>query len=147
MKNFDSLADEDWRIQIEAHDINEPTICYPDPDRRDCFVGPLVMVHVGVTTEDDEGDDALDLEGADGRNLAAVACLPQFAQLFRWIDSQYDKLGVSENAEYNTFADALKDKVDWIRSCIDDRPEILNVGQHGFATARDFQGNGDGADD
>lgn len=132
MKDFDSLADEPWRIQVDDYDLNEPTICYPDPDRRGCFVGPLGMVHVGATVKDDEGEEMLDLEGADGRNLAAVACLPQIARLFRWIDTEYAKLGISENEQYNQFVDALKDKVCWIRACIDDRPETMTIGLHGF---------------
>lgn len=136
MKDFYSLADEDWRIQIDENELTEPTICYPDPDRRGCFVGPLATVHVGTTVENEDGEEVLDLECADGRNLVAVACLPQIAKLFQWIDNEYAKLGVSENEDYNNFVDALKDKVDWIRTCIDERPETLNAGQHGFERNR-----------
>ena len=62
MKNFDSLAEADWRIQVDEYDINLPTICYPDPDRPGFIVGPIASVHVGATVDDDEGDEALDLE-------------------------------------------------------------------------------------
>lgn len=137
MKEFDSLADERWRILVDEHDLNEPTICYPDPDRRGCFVGPLAMVYVGATVEDEDGEEVLDLADSSGRNLAAVACLPKFAELFRWIDKQYAKLGVSESEEYNNFVDALKDRVDWIRACIDDRQEMMNAGVHGFEDYRE----------
>lgn len=121
MKNFDSLADEDWRILVDEYDINEPTICYRDPDRLGAFVGPLAKVMVGATCESDNGDECLVLDGDDGRNLYAVACLPQVASLFRWIECKYAELPVSENGEYNAFVDELKDRVDWIRECIDDR--------------------------
>ncbi len=129
MKNFDSLANEDWRIVVDEYDINEPTICYPDPDRGGSFVGPLAKVPVGATVENDDGEECLELDGADGRNLYAVACLPHFADLFRWIESRYSALGVSENDEYNAFVDELKDRVDWIRACIDERDmEIAATG-------------------
>ena len=127
MRNFDSLADEDWRILVDEYEINEPTICYPDPDRRGAFVGPLAKVPVGATVENDCGEECLELDGADGRNLYAVACLPHFADLFRWIASRYSTLGVSENDEYNEFADELKDRVDWIRECIDERDMEIAV--------------------
>jgi len=151
VKEFDSLADEEWRIQIDHYDLNEPFMCYPDPDDPRKFVGPLVTVHVGVTVKDEEGEEVLGMEGDDGRNLAAVACLPQFAELFRWIDRKYKELSIRENIEtwplkaapgtiagdYITFADALKKRVDWITSCIDDRDETMNAGQHGFAKFRE----------
>lgn len=137
MKDFDSLADEHWLIQIDERELTEPTLCYKDPDRRGFLVGPLVTVHVGTTIDDDDGFEVLDMEGADGRNLVAVACLPIFAELFRWIDQQYSKLGASENEEYNNFVDALKDRVDWIRACIDDRPATMNPGTHGFEEYRE----------
>ena len=121
MRKLDSLADEDWQILVDEYDINKPTICYPDRERRGCFVGPLAKVPVCATFENEDGDECLELDGADGRNLYAVACLPQFAELFRWIDSEYSKLGVSESDEYNAFVDSLKDRVDWIRACIDER--------------------------
>jgi len=129
MKNFDSLADEDWRILVDEYEINEPTICYPDPDRPGAFVGPLAKVPVGATVENDDGEECLELDASDGRNLYAVACLPHFADLFRWIVSRYSALGVSENDEYNAFVDELKDRVDWIRECIDERDtEIAATG-------------------
>lgn len=125
---FDKLANEDWQILVDEHDINQPTICYPDPDRRHAFVGPLALVPVGSTVENEDGEEVLELDGADGRNLYAIACLPQFAELFRWIDAKYAELGVSENAEYNSFVDDLKSRVDWIRDCIDDRDMEIGVG-------------------
>ena len=136
MINFDSLAEEGWRIQVGAYEIDEATICYPDPDRRGCLVGPLATINVGATVEDEDGEEVLDLEGADGRNLAAIACLPQMAGLFRWIRSEAGKLGVSENDEYNAFVDELTDRIDWITACIDERPETMNVGLHGFEVKR-----------
>lgn len=132
MTDLFSLADEDWRAIIDECDLNEVEICYPDPAGRGRMVGPLVKVFVGSTTSDEEGEEVIDTEGADGRNLAAVLCLPQFASLFRWITKEYDKLGVSESDEYNTFVDELKNRVDWIRQCVDDREETMNAGEHGF---------------
>ena len=129
MKKFDSLADEDWRILVDEYDINEPTICYRDPDRWGAFVGPLAKVMVGATYESDDGDECLVLDGYDGRNLSAVACLPQFASLFRWIERKHPELGVSENDEYNAFVDELLNRVHWIRECIDERDaEIAATG-------------------
>lgn len=120
-ETFDRLANEDWRIMVDEYDINEPMICYPDPDRRGAYVGPLVRVQVGATVENEDGDECLELNGADGRNLYAVACLPHLAALCSWIDRNYASLGVSENDEFNKFADELKARVDWIRALIDDR--------------------------
>ena len=134
MKDFDSLADENWRILVDEYELNEPTIYYPDSDRPGFIVGPIASVHVGATVDDDEGDEALDLEGEDGAILAAVACLPQIANLFRWIDAEYYKLGGIENGEYDSFVHGLKVRIDWIRDCINKRPKVLNVGQHGFTS-------------
>lgn len=133
---FDDLRDEDWRIQVDDYDLEEPKLCYPDPDDHRKLVGPLVTVHVGAITEDDAGEDALDMEGADGRNLMAVACLPQIAELFRWIRTEYESLGVSESEEYSVFVDSLKDRIDWIAACVDERPETLNHGLHGLERFR-----------
>lgn len=144
MNEFDSMADEDWQIRVDGFDLNEPSICYPDPDRRGGFVGPLAVVYVGATVELD-GEEVLDMESADGRNLAAVACLPQMAQLFRWIIQAYSDLGVSENDEYNAFVDELIDRVQWIRNCIDFRPDMMNVGQHGFIRYPESSDGGSGA--
>ena len=143
MSTFYELADQDWRVNVDLCDMNEPTIEYPDPDRPKRMVGPLVTLYVGVTVEDEDGDEALELDGDDGRNLAAVACLPQLAGLCRWIDSEVRKLGVSVDDEYNQFVDALKDRVDWIKDCIDNRPPYMHAGQHGFDGYRDLRKGGD----
>lgn len=132
MSKFFDLADQDWRVNVDECDINEPTICYPDPDQRGRIVGPLATLHVGVTVEDEEGEEAIELDGDDGRNLAAVACLPQLAELCRWIDAKYKALGVSADDEFNQFVDELKGRVDWIRDCIDGREPQMHPGLHGF---------------
>ena len=121
---FDDLAREDWLI-MQGDDITEPTIGYRDSSRRGAYVGPLAKVMIGCTIENEDGVECLDLEGADGRNLYAIACLPQFAELFRWIATRYEKLGVSRDNEFNQFVDELKDRVDWIRACIDDRTDEI----------------------
>lgn len=135
MTELAMLADEDWRVQIDECDINAPTIAYSDPDKPRCFVGPLVTVHVGSTVDDDEGNEALDLEGADGRNLAAVACLPQFAELLCWIELEQAKLNSvhfdSQN-EYGQFMLELRERTRWIAACINDRQETMGPGMHGF---------------
>lgn len=133
---FQSLSEEDWRVLVDEYEINEPTICYPDPVRRGCVVGPLVTVHVGATVDDDCGDEALDLSGADGRNLAAVMCLPQFAQLFKWIREEQKSLELPHPdpvARISRFYRELINRVDWIESCIDDRDEVMSTGMHGMA--------------
>lgn len=121
---FDDLADENWLI-LQGDDITEPQIGYREKNRRGAYVAPLAKVMVGCTIENEDGVECLDLDGADGRNLYAIACLPQFAELFRWITKQYAKLGVSESDEYNKFVDDLKARVDWIRACIDDRTDEI----------------------
>lgn len=130
MNTFDSLANEDWRIVVDEYDLNEPTICYPDPDHRGCFVGPLAMVPVGVTTEDDDGNDVLELDAADGRNLYAIACLPHFAELFGWIRAQAAALPESE------FVNGLMARVDWIETTINERDVQMGVGVFGFERFR-----------
>jgi hypothetical protein len=143
MTDFKSLADEDWRIVVDEAELNEPTICYPDPIRPRALVGPLVMIHVGSTVDNDEGEECLDLEGADGRNLAAVACLPQFAELFRWIGkgmSELNAVHFDSQHDYGRFMQELRARVDWITSCIDDRDETMNAGMHGFDRYRNRKG-------
>jgi hypothetical protein len=132
MSTFFEMADQDWRVIVDDCDITEPTIAYPDQRGRGRMVGPLVKLYVGVTVTDEDGDEALELDGEDGRNLAAVACLPQLASLCRWISKEIAKLGVSENDEYNVFVDELRNRVEWIRECIDEREPYMHPGEHGF---------------
>lgn len=130
-KPFDSLADEDWRIMIDEYDVNEPTICYPDPDRRGAFVGPLAKVHVGCTVENDDGDEVLDLSGASGRNLYAVACLPQFAELLRWAKKEMGSLNAihfDSASQYGRFMIELRERIAWIEACINDRDMEIGSG-------------------
>lgn len=142
MKDFDSLADEDWRIVVDEHDINEPTICYPDPDRRGCMVGPLVTVPVGCTVENDDGDEVLDLEYASGRNLYAVACLPQLAGLLRWAKAGMESLNpihFDEQTEHGRFMQELRQRIDWIETCINDRDSEIGGGSViGFERFKDY---------
>jgi len=124
MKDFDSLANEDWKIMVDEYDINKPSICYSDPDRRGAFVGPLAEVHVGATVENEDGDEVLELDGADGRNLYSVACLPHFAELFRWMRdgmNQLNSVHFDSQTEYGQFMRELRDRMEWIAECIDDR--------------------------
>lgn len=127
---FDELADQRWRILLEADDINEPSIQAVDPDRRGCFIGPLAVIPVGATTEDSDGIEMLETDSDDGLILAAVACLPQFAELFRWVRNAFG------DAPRSPFVDELLDRVCWIEACIDDRDDALYPGQHGFESYR-----------
>lgn len=136
---LDSLADEDWRFQIDADQINEPTICYPDPGRRGCFVGPLATVFVGATEENEDGDEVLCVSGADGRNLAAIACLPHFAGMFRWMRQEMERLNpihFDRQSDYGRFMRELRDRMNWIACCIDERDAEsdggFGPGMHGF---------------
>lgn len=131
MKDFCSLSDEDWRILVDEFDVNEPTICYPDPDRRGAYVGPLAKIPVGCTVENDDGDEVLDLEGADGRNLFAVACLPQFAELVRWIRAERAKIDQPSPLPIEAlmrFLRQLLERIDWIEQCINDRDMEIGAG-------------------
>ncbi len=143
MKDFDSLADEDWRIIVDEYDINEPFIGYPDPDRRGCFVGPLVKVNVGATIQSEEGIEVLELDGCDGRNLFAVACLPQLADLMRWTKQAMQKLNsvhFDSQHECGQFMQELRERVAWVEDCINARDtEIGNTGGGSVGFER-FQG-------
>lgn len=130
-EDFDSLADENWCILIDDYDVNEPTICYPDTDRPGAFVGPLVKVHVGTTVENEDGDEVLELDGAEGRNLYAVACLPQLAGLLRWMKGGMASLNpvhFDGQHEYGRFMRELRDRIAWIEGCINDRQMEIGPG-------------------
>lgn len=128
---FDSLIDEDWMVHVDRDDINEPYTCRADEGifgKR--WIGPLVKVPVGSTEVDEDGEEVLDLSGPDGRNLAAVACLPEIARLFHWINEQYVQLSDAEDSSYAQMVDELIDRIIKITRCIDQRPETLEVGFH-----------------
>jgi hypothetical protein len=138
---LETLAGEDWRIIVDEADINSPTICYPDPTRRHALVGPLATVHVGCTESDEEGEEVLDLGGADGRNLVAVACLPQMVELLIWIKVHQNKLNpihFDSQSENGRFMQGLQKRVDWILECVNDRDETMGAGEHGFERFRDY---------
>ena len=65
MSTFFEMADQDWRVIVDDCDITEPTIAYPDQLGRGRMVGPLVKLYVGVTVTDEDGDEALELDGEE----------------------------------------------------------------------------------
>lgn len=121
MSTLDKLADEKWRIFVDECEPNEPYIGYPDPDNRGRVVGPLIKVMVGDIEENEDGDEVLIIDGDEGRNLLAVACLPQFAGLLRWLESEYQKRDVSNSDDTKRFFAQMKARINWIRDSIDKR--------------------------
>ena len=134
MKTLKDLASEQWRMIV---DVGENTIdvCRPDPDRRGAWVGPLATVKVGMTEEDDDGDEVFDMTASDGRNAVAVALLPQFAGLVCWAREQLEALNAihfDSGSESGRFHQDLREWLDWIIGCVDQRDERLADGTHGF---------------
>lgn len=127
------LASQDWQACIRDYDINDVEICYPDTDRRGCYVGPLMTVNMGMTFENEDGDEVVDLGGMDGVTLTAVMCLPQFARLVTWADDELRKLTTiepsGENRDTGAFLAELRARVDWLIEAIDGRDTSTGFGE------------------
>jgi len=134
MKTLKDLADQQWRMIV---DVSENTIdvCRPDPDRRGAWVGPLATVNVGSTEEDDDGEEVFDMTASSGRDAVAVALLPHFADLVCWAREQLESLNAihfDSGSQSGRFHRELRDRLDWIIGCVDQRDERLASGTHGF---------------
>ena len=125
-----TLAEEEWRIQIDDIDYNEAFIVRPDKERRGTWIGPLATIHLGMTTSDDNGDDAIDLDCQDGRNLLAILLLPQFAELITWADDEMSRIinQIGGGELPDAFLRDLKKRVEWLRGAVDQRGEIITGG-------------------
>lgn len=103
-----ALSQEDWRIQIKAEDA-EAIIVTPDTERRGWWIGPLVDMPMGsqeTVSPEFDGDEEYETtltEGSEGRNLYAVAALPQFARLVVWA---LDKLGELNGIHFDSTNDS-----------------------------------------
>lgn len=132
--NLRNLAGEDWRIQCSADDV-EAQIVRPDPDRRGFWIGPLARMPMGSTeiipTEfdwDEEHETTL-LDDQQGRNLFAVAALPQFARLVCWTICELDTLeGIHFDSaqEAGRFHRELRNRCKWLAELIDDRGRTMD---------------------
>lgn len=121
--NLRDLATEDWRIQCSSDDA-EAQIVQPDPDRRGRWVGPLATIPMGCTEmcDDGEGDyDVILLDNQDGRNLFAVAALPQFARLVCWAMDELEQLNgihFDSTSESGRFHRELRNRCKWLEQLI-----------------------------
>jgi len=134
---LEDLASESWRIQIDDAEA-EANIVMIDKDRRGAFIGPLATVPAGCTElvvgEGGDGDYVTNLmDDADGRNLYAVAALPQFARLVCWIENELEKLGgihFAASSKEGRFHRELKNRCEWIKQLVDERERTMDNGTH-----------------
>jgi len=114
-----TLADEEWRVLADPLEP-EATIVRPDRQRGGgAYIGPLATVNISVTTEDEDGEEVIELDNQDGRNLCAIAALPQFAKLVNRIN---DGAG----------ADEIRARAEWLSELVDDRDDEMHEGAHEF---------------
>lgn len=119
------LAREQWRVMVDEHDINEVELVRPDPDHRGAFIGPLARVMVGLTVENDEGEEVLDMTARDGRTVAMLAALPFFAELVCFIRD-------NDGGDVTRFIREVKRRAQWLSEAIDERDEEMGPGVHGL---------------
>jgi len=129
-----NLADEEWRIRIMAEDA-EAEVVRPDPSRRGFWIGPLARMPMGSTeivSAGVDGDDEYEatlLDDQQGRNLFAVAALPQFARLVTWAIRELDKLNgihFDSATESGRFHRELRNRCEWIAQTINDRGRTMD---------------------
>jgi len=126
-----TLAKEDWRIKIDDIDENEVAIFRPDIEKRGAWIGPLASVFLGMVVDDGDGGDAFSLDCQSGRNLYAVAMLPQFAGLVTWIDGELKRIMKQIGDELpDAFLRELKDRIDWLIEAVDRRDESMSEGTY-----------------
>jgi hypothetical protein len=143
MKTLAELAGEKWYFQPSLDDDNAD-ILRRDKNGRS-WIGPLATVPLGEKFEDEaDGDEAFFIEGEDGRNLYAVAALPQFAALVTWareelkrLDETYSdsaKTLTGEAAENRKFREALAERLAWLTKLVDERDPEMYEGDYSLAT-------------
>lgn len=130
MKTLADIAKSQYRMLA---DVNENTveICRRDPERNFSFIGPLATVNMGVTEEDDYGDDVFCLNSEDGCVLYAIATLPKMADLVLWASAELNKLNgihFDSTTEAGRFHQELRDRLTWIISAVDDRQQTMSHG-------------------
>jgi hypothetical protein len=74
-----------------------------------------------------------DLGGADGRNLYAIALLPQFAGLVEWVLAEIARMSgmaMSSFTEHGRFVQELRQRAQALADAVDERPDTLADGIH-----------------
>lgn len=143
--DLDRLAREDWRMQPCAS-VAEARIVMPDRDRRGCWIEPIAEIPTGCTEtviDDGTGPDVLStyettlINNIEGRNLYAIAAIPQMARLITWAMNEMCKLNPihfdSQN-ESGRFMRELRNRMNWIRESIEKRDRTLDDGTHKLMT-------------
>lgn len=120
---IEELALEEWHYQPHVEDA-EAEIVQPSMSngRQRGWIGPLVIVKVGCTEEDEDGTEGLSLDGQDGRNLIAVVALPQFARLVTWIKENIEAL--KKEGEVGKFIVELRKRTDYIIETVNERDAL-----------------------
>ena len=119
------LAREQWRVMVDEHDINDVDIVRPDPQQRGAFIGPLAEVMVGLTVDNDEGEEVLDMTTRGGRTVMMLTALPHFAELVCFIRD-------ADAGDAERFIREVKRRAQWLSEAIDERDEEMGPGVHGL---------------
>lgn len=102
------LAQQQWYFRGEIDD-NLVSTYRRDPNTRGAWIGPLTSAMVGLTFEDEDGDECFDMTGRDGLYAAITACLPDIAALLL-VGTGCDDAEVRARCQY--IVDSLKDDRD-----------------------------------
>lgn len=123
---------QQWFGQIDRLDMNHATIQRRDQEKKGCWIGPLATVPIGMTEDDDDGEQVACLdEGEDGITLWLVLLLPQIADTLMWIK---DALSLMNGIHFDKATDAgefhceLRRRVELILGEIEDRPARIGPG-------------------
>ena len=128
------LAAAKWRIRSSAADASAK-IVRPDLSRRGVWIGPLATVPLGSWqySIDEDNDAEADLRCEDGRNLFAIAAVPQFARLVEWALAEIEQLNPIHFDSANQsgrFMRELRNRCEWLSELITTRKDSIPEGDH-----------------
>ena len=100
------LAAQQWRAI--ANGDNEALIGYRDGRE---FVGPLAVVYLNETEEDEDGTEVYSPESSDVRRMYAIVALPMIAELFGRILN--DEMSLEQvRSEVEDICDVIEDTME-----------------------------------
>lgn len=121
-----------WFALFDKHEMDVAELVRRDPEIKGAWVGPLIKVPIGISEEDDDGQQCACFdEGEDGVTLFLAMHLPHIADLLLWANGALAKLnGVhfDSTTEAGNFNVELRGRIDRIICGINGRPDKAGPG-------------------
>ena len=109
------LAGAKWYARVEP-DENDVVINMRDPARGG-WIGPLLTVPVGMSSEDEDGEWLLETDNLDGAILHAAMLIPDTIETLLWAQRQLDTLNAihfDTTTQCGRFLSGLRRRVTWL---------------------------------